>query len=108
MKNKIRKARFKNIDKSSDSHLLYNFSFIVVLSEILVGCIIGISIFLGYIFSFIVFKGDIFASLCIFIIILIISLFFILLFKYFILSIILKKKEVYMLEGFLNEVKYKF
>lgn len=99
MKNSIRKRYFKPKSSiKSDSVLLYNISFITTLTEILIGAILGIALCLGFIFSFFILKGSILVSVVLFCVIIIIAVFLVFLFKYVFLSVILKTKEIEILE----------
>lgn len=109
MKNKIRHSSNKNRFEwiGVDSKLeQYNFSFISILSEILIGSVVGIAICLGLIFSFFIVRGSLFLSVFYFVIILVITAFFVLLLKYVFLSVCLKKNEVELLKKFLNKKRY--
>lgn len=99
MKNSIRKRYYKPKSfTKSDNALLYNISFITTLSEILVGAILGIALCLGFIFSFFILKGSILVSTALFCVIMVLAIFLVFLFKYVLLSVILKSKEIEILE----------
>ena len=99
MKNSIRKRYYKPKSSiKSDSVLLYNISFIATLLEILIGAILGIALCFGFIFSFFMLKGSLLVSIALFCVIMILAIFLVLLFKYIFLSIVLRIKEIEVLE----------
>lgn len=105
MKNSIRKRRYQPKSKidSSNNTFLYNFAFMSVLTEILIGAVLGASICCGFIFSYIIMKGNIFVSTVIFFIIILFALFLVLLFKYIFIMVLLKIKEIDILEKLLRK-----
>ncbi|RAX52687.1 hypothetical protein CCY99_06860 [Helicobacter sp. 16-1353] len=102
MRNSIRKRRYKPKSVlNSNKVFLYNFAFISVIVEILIGAVLGIALCCGFVISFIVFKGNLLLSVGIFCVILIIAVFLVLLFRYIFLSVLLKTKEIEILEKIL-------
>lgn len=102
MKNSIRKKRYTPKSAlNSNKVFLYNFPFIGFVAEILIGAVLGVALSCGFIISFIFIKGNIFISIGVFFVILILAIFFVFLFKYVFLSVLLKTKEIDILERML-------
>lgn len=110
MKNRIRKRIYKpQTSFKKDNLFLSNFTIISKLTEILIGAVVGMGLGYGFIFSFFslpsfLLHTNIFISCGVFISILIFTLLFVLLFKYIFFSIILKVKEVEMIEKILHQI----
>lgn len=107
MKNLIRKRRktqdsanLSSVIKSKDDKFgfLYNLTSVAIIIEVLVGAILGITLCFGFFFAFFVLRGSLVVSFGIFLIILIIATFFVLALKYMFVLILLKLREIGLLE----------
>ncbi len=105
MRNSIRKRKYqcKSTNKKNDL-LLYNISSIGIIVEVLIGAILGIALCYGFMIFFIVFRWNPLLSVGIFFTIIIVAIFLVLLFKYIFTSVMIKKREVEILEKILNKI----
>lgn len=105
MKNRIKKRR-ENVDlpiganllKTDKNNFWYNLSSVSVIIEVLVGAILGIALCFGFFFAFFVVRGSVLVSFGIFLIILIFATFFVLVLKYMFILVMLKVREIGLLE----------
>ena len=105
MKNRIKKRRENvdspigaNLPKTDKSNFWYNLSSVAVIIEVLVGAILGIALCFGFFFAFFVVRGSVLISFGIFLIILIFAAFFVLVLKYMFILVMLKIREIGILE----------
>lgn len=100
MKNRIKKRR-ENADSLNlpdKNNFWYNLSSVAIIIEVLVGAILGIALCFGFFFAFFVLRVSPIVSFGIFLIILIFAAFFVLVLKYMFILVILKIRELGLLE----------
>lgn len=105
MKNRIKKRRENvdlpicaNLPKTDKNNFWYNLSSVAIIIEVLVGAILGIALCFGFFFAFFVVRVSFIVSFGIFLIILIFATFFVLVLKYMFILVMLKIREVGLLE----------
>lgn len=104
MKNSIRKRHYKHKHSLNlDNIFLHDIAFVNILLEILVGAVFGVSLCFGFVLSFFVIKGSLLVSVLLFFVIIIFALFLVFLFKCIHLSVMLKVKEIEILDKIYNK-----
>lgn len=102
MKNNFRRTKVEHSDLF-ENEVIYNSSILTIISDLLIGMIVGVGICFGFIFAFFMLGGSLLFSLFVFIFILLLSASLALILKFIVLVIILKKKEIELLHRILHK-----